>query len=410
MFNEEDKNENINEFDIINEEVNNETIAETEVVEETNVKKSKKEEVQFNKYKIISFVLLVLLVGAVGYIIGSLTSREENYFTTSDKFSSALATTIKSSQDVSEINVVDIVKLTENSVVEIATETVVKGSIMRQFISEGAGSGVIIREDGYIVTAYHVIEDATKIKVTLKNGETYEAKLMGSDSDNDIAVIKIEKSGLTVAVLGDSDKLEVGETAIAIGNPLGELGGTVTTGIISALDREIDLGDTVMNLLQTSAAINPGNSGGALFNIAGELVGITIAKSSGSDVEGLGFAIPINDVKEVVNDILNYGYVRGKIQMGMHLLDVDDVYTAMMYGLNSTGVYVQSVEEGSSAEKAGLKEGDRIVEFAGENIMSFAELKKEINKHEVGETVEMVVVRNGREKKLNIYLSEYKGE
>jgi len=281
---------------------------------------------------------------------------------------------------------------------------------MRQYISEGAGSGVIIHEDGYIITAYHVIEDATKIKVTLKNGESYEAELIGSDSDNDTAIIKIEKTGLTPAVMGDSDTLKVGQTAIAIGNPLGQLGGTVTTGIISALDREIDLGDTIMNLLQTNAAINPGNSGGALFNSKGELIGITIAKSSGSDVEGLGFAIPINDIKDIVNDILNYGYVRGKVQIGVNLLDVSNVYTAMMYGLNSTGVYVQSVVEDSSAEKSGLKAGDRIVEFAGKNIMSFSEFKKELNNHEVGETVEIVVVRDGREKTLKVYLSEYKGE
>ena len=281
---------------------------------------------------------------------------------------------------------------------------------MRQFIAEGAGSGVIIREDGYIITAYHVIEDAAKIKVTLKNGETYDATLIGSDADNDTAIIKIEKTGLTAAVMGNSDELKVGETAIAIGNPLGQLGGTVTTGIISALDREIDLGNTIMNLLQTNAAINPGNSGGALFNSKGELIGITIAKSSGSDVEGLGFAIPINDVKNIVNDILTYGYVRGKVQIGVNLLDVSNVYTAMMYGLNSTGVYVQSVVEGSSAEKAGLKTGDRIVEFAGKSIMSFSEFKKELNKHEVGETVEIVVVREGREKTLKVYLSAYKGE
>lgn len=358
------------------------------------------------KYKTICLILLLLLFACLGYIIGGMTHTDK----TVDITRSLPATTVKITESIDEITLVDIIAMTENSVVEIATETVVNGSIMRQYISEGAGSGVIIREDGYIITAYHVIEDANKIKVTLKSGESYEAELVGSDSDNDTAIIKIEKTGLTSAIMGDSDTLKVGQTAIAIGNPLGQLGGTVTTGIISALDREIDLGDTVMNLLQTNAAINPGNSGGALFNSKGELIGITIAKSTGSDVEGLGFAIPINDVKDIVNDILNYGYVKGKIQVGMNLLDVSNVYTAMMYGLNSTGVYVQSVEKGSSAEKAGLKQGDRIVEFAGEDILTFSELKKEINKHEVGETVEIVVVRNGREKVLKIFLSEYKGE
>lgn len=370
-----------------------------QVEEEVNVEKK-------DKYKTICLVLLLLLFGCLGYIVGSMTHTDKE-----GEIARTLPTSmLKIAESDNEITLIDVIAMTENSVVEIATETVVNGSIMRQFISEGAGSGVIIREDGYIITAYHVIEDATKIKVTLKNGETYDAELIGSDSDNDTAIIKIEKTGLTAAIMGDSDNLNVGQTAIAIGNPLGQLGGTVTTGIISALDREIDLGDTIMNLLQTNAAINPGNSGGALFNSRGELIGITIAKSSGSDVEGLGFAIPINDVKDIVTDILTYGYVKGKIQIGVNLLDVSNVYTAMMYGLNSTGVYVQSVVEDSSAEKAGLKAGDRIVEFGGKNIMSFSEFKKEINKHEVGETIEIVVVRDGREKKLQVYLSEYKGE
>lgn len=406
----------INDENELNQNEEQETFVEVEQIEEVTenveaeqileVGEVEKNVVKKDKYKTICLILLLLLFGCLGYIVGGMTNTDNEVEVTR----SLPATTIKITESMDEITLVDIIAMTENSVVEIATETVVNGSIMRQFISEGAGSGVIIREDGYIITAYHVIEDATKIKVTLKNGENYEATLIGSDSDNDTAIIKIEKTGLTPAIMGDSDALKVGQTAIAIGNPLGQLGGTVTTGIISALDREIDLGNTVMNLLQTNAAINPGNSGGALFNSKGELIGITIAKSTGSDVEGLGFAIPINDVKDIVNDILTYGYVKGKVQIGVNLLDVSNVYTAMMYGLNSTGVYVQSVEEGSSAEKAGLKTGDRIVEFAGKNIMSFSEFKKELNKHEVGETVEIVVVREGREKKLNVYLSEYKGE
>jgi len=403
MINDEnDFNQNEEEVFIEVEQIGDVEIPEEIIEERTETNK----EIKKDKYKTICLILLLLLFGCLGYIIGDMAHSNNN---TNDITRSLPATTVKITEDIDEITLVDIISVAENSVVEIATETVVNGSIMRQFISEGAGSGVIIREDGYIITAYHVIEDANKIKVTLKSGESYDAELVGSDSDNDTAIIKIDKAGLTPAIMGDSDTLKVGQTAIAIGNPLGQLGGTVTTGIISALDREIDLGDTIMNLLQTNAAINPGNSGGALFNSKGELIGITIAKSTGSDVEGLGFAIPINDVKDIVNDILTYGYVKGKIQVGMNLLDVSNVYTAMMYGLNSTGVYVQSVEKGSSAEKAGLKQGDRIVEFAGEDILTFSELKKEINKHEVGETVEIVVVRNGREKVLKIFLSEYKG-
>lgn len=402
MIDDENRNEeNFVEVEQVSEEGNT---AQNEQVESVEV-------VRKDKYKTVCLVLLLLLFGCLGYIVGGITSNDDNGKTQLNQvLGSTNAIPVKSSQAEIEVSLVDMIGLVENSVVEIATETAVNGSIMRQYISEGAGSGVVIREDGYIITAYHVIEDANKIKVTLKSGETYDASLIGSDSDNDVAILKIDKTGLTAAVMGDSDSLRVGETAVAIGNPLGQLGGTVTTGIISALDREIDLGDTIMNLLQTNAAINPGNSGGALFNSKGELVGITIAKSTGSDVEGLGFAIPINDVKNVINDILTYGYVKGKVQLGVNLLDVSNVYMAMMYGLNSTGVYVQSVENGSSGEKAGLKSGDRIVEFAGQDILTISELKKELSKHEVGENVEIIVVRNGREKTLKVYLSEYKGE
>lgn len=402
MIDDENRNEeNFVEVEQVSEEGNT---AQNEQVESVEV-------VRKDKYKTVCLVLLLLLFGCLGYIVGGITSNDDNGKTQLNQvLDSTNAIPVKSSQAEIEVSLVDMIGLVENSVVEIATETAVNGSIMRQYISEGAGSGVVIREDGYIITAYHVIEDANKIKVTLKSGETYDASLIGSDSDNDVAILKIDKTGLTAAVMGDSDSLRVGETAVAIGNPLGQLGGTVTTGIISALDREIDLGDTIMNLLQTNAAINPGNSGGALFNSKGELVGITIAKSTGSDVEGLGFAIPINDVKNVINDILTYGYVKGKVQLGVNLLDVSNVYMAMMYGLNSTGVYVQSVENGSSGEKAGLKSGDRIVEFAGQDILTISELKKELSKHEVGENVEIIVVRNGREKTLKVYLSEYKGE
>ena len=394
----------INEENELNQNEEPENFVEVEQIEDVEDVEEELQTVKKDKYKTICLVLLLLLFGCLGYIIGRMTNV--NNETVRDFTNSLPTSMLKIAESDSEITLVDVIAMTENSVVEIATETVVNGSIMRQFISEGAGSGVIIREDGYIITAYHVIEDATKIKVTLKNGENYEAKLVGSDSDNDTAIIKIEKTGLTPAIMGDSDTLKVGQTAIAIGNPLGQLGGTVTTGIISALDREIDLGDTVMNLLQTNAAINPGNSGGALFNSKGELIGITIAKSSGSDVEGLGFAIPINDVKYVVNDILTYGYVRGKVQIGVHLLDVSNVYTAMMYGFNSTGVYVQNVVEGSSAEKAGLKAGDRIVSFGGNEVTNAESLKSMINKSKVGDNVEIGISRNGRMRNVEAVMME----
>jgi len=374
-----------------------------------------------NKYKILSFILAIMLFISVGFTAGVIFERNTNTTeiaqtekiveSNTEKKNVSYADTVSVNNinnNSTSYSIADIVNLTSNSVVEIATETVVNGRYIRQYVAEGAGSGVIISEDGYIVTNNHVIEDATKIIVKLKNGEEYEAKLVGTDVDTDVSVLKIEATDLKPAVFGDSDMLQVGELAIAVGNPLGELGGTVTDGIISALDREIDLGDTIMNLLQTNAAINPGNSGGGLFNGRGELIGITVAKSSGTDVEGLGFAIPINDVKKCVEDIKTYGYVKGKIQLGLNLIEIDNVYDAMMYRVSSTGVYVQSVTDDSSAEKAGVEIGDRIIEFNGIEVDSYSTLKKAINKGEVGEIVEMVVVRNGREKILKIYLSEAK--
>jgi len=207
------------------------------------------------------------------------------------------------------LTIVEIAALTSESVVEIYTETVVNIGRFGSYIAEGAGSGVIISSDGYIVTNNHVIEGASKITVRLKNGVEHEAALIGRDSKTDLAVLKIQESGLQSAVFGDSDKLVVGELVVAIGNPLGKLGGTVTDGIISALSRNISVEGQMMNLLQTSAAVNPGNSGGGLFNRYGELIGIVNAKSSGSDIEGLGFAIPINVVKSAIEDIVTIIWV-----------------------------------------------------------------------------------------------------
>lgn len=201
-------------------------------------------------------------------------------------------------------------------------------------VATGAGSGVILTADGYIVTNHHVVDGGSAFTVRTRSGDTYEASLVGSDSQTDLAVLKIDAEGLTPAVLGDSDKLVVGETAVAIGNPLGELGGTVTSGIISALSREITTSaGATMELLQTNAAINPGNSGGGLFNSSGELIGIVNAKSVGEDIEGLGFAIPINTAKSVIEDLISDGYVRGRIDTGFTVVDLTDQATALQYGV-----------------------------------------------------------------------------
>lgn len=305
-----------------------------------------------------------------------------------------------------EMSIADIAAATANSVVEITTEGVVTGNYMQQYISQGAGSGVIISEDGYIVTNNHVIEDAQKITVTLKSGESYNAVLVGTDAETDVALLRIEATGLQPAEMGDSDQLVVGQTAVAIGNPLGQLGGTVTNGIISALDREITMDNKTMTLLQTNAAINPGNSGGGLFDGQGKLIGVVVAKSTGDDVEGLGFAIPINKVKSVVEQLSSYGYVKGRVELGVSLVDIQTEQEAMMYRVNQTGVYIQQVTSGGAAATAGLQAGDCILSINGTEVSTSAEVKAILQKCEVGDTIAVQVLRSGRQGTVNVTLKE----
>ena len=296
---------------------------------------------------------------------------------------------------------------TVDSVVEISTEQKVQGSFMQQYVVQGGGSGIIITEDGYIATNNHVIEDATQIKVTLRNGQTYEATLVGTDATADLAVVKIDAKGLKPAVFGDSSKLVVAESVFAIGNPLGELGGTVTQGIISALERTITIENQEMTLLQTTAAINPGNSGGGLFNLAGECVGIVNAKSSGSGIEGLAFAIPSNSAVKVIEDLMQYGFVRGRVMLGITMLDVSDQYTLYRYNLKEYGVYISKITAGSDAEKAGLKAADRLVSIDGVSINSSSDARKQIQSHSVGDKITLIVSRDGKEMTFEITLTEY---
>ena len=296
-----------------------------------------------------------------------------------------------------------IVNQTADSVVEITTETVSTGSFFQQYISTGAGSGVIISTDGFILTNNHVIDGANNIKVTLRDGTSYEAEVIGKDASLDIALLKVDAKNLTAATFGDSDEIQVGDYAVVIGNPLGQLGGTVTDGIISALDRDVIIDSETMSLLQTNAAINPGNSGGGLFNSNGELIGIICAKASSdqTEVEGLGFAIPINDVLDILNDLQEYGYVQGKIDLGMTLTDVasSQVYQA--------GVYVSGVTKGSSADDAGFVKGDLITAINGKKVESVAEVKTILDDLSVGDTVKFSVTRGSKSGTINMTLKEY---
>ncbi|MEQ8154103.1 MAG: trypsin-like peptidase domain-containing protein [Clostridiaceae bacterium] len=319
--------------------------------------------------------------------------------TTSDN----IIQTTNTDSETGALSIAEIAEKTCDSVVEIATETVVTGGRVGQYVSEGAGSGVIIKSDGYIVTNNHVIDGASKITVKLRNGTSYTATLLGKDSQTDIAVLKIDASNLTTATFGDSSKLVVGELAVAIGNPLGELGGTVTEGIISALDRNIEIDGETMSLLQTSAAINPGNSGGGLFNEYAQLIGIVNAKSSGSGIEGLGFAIPINSAKTVIDDIIKYGYVKGRIDLGVTMVDVSDSRTAMTYRVSETGVYVTKV-----SKQNGLKAGDRIISVNDTEVTSSSQVKSIVQGLTAGQTAKFTVKRSGQTLTLNITLEEAK--
>lgn len=306
------------------------------------------------------------------------------------------------------LSVAEVASLAADSVVEITTESVANDMFMRQYVTEGAGSGVIISTDGYIATNNHVIEGASKITVRLTDGKEYEAKLIGTDAQTDVAVIKIEGVTLQPVTLGDSDTIGVGDAAIAIGNPLGELGGTVTNGIISALDRQIVLENQTMTLLQTNAAINPGNSGGGLFNEQGQLIGLVVAKSSGSNVEGLGFAIPVNVVKDVVDSIINVGYVQGRPVLGVSVVNIDSSQLAYQYGVSKLGVYVAGLTEGTKAEASGLKVGDCLIAVDDTQISSTSDLTKILQSHQVGDKVNVMVSRNGKMLTVEVELSESK--
>lgn len=286
-----------------------------------------------------------------------------------------------------------VASMTMDSVVEITTETVTTGSFLGQYVATGAGSGVIVREDGLIVTNNHVIDGASAITVRLRSGEEYEATLLGTDAETDIALLRIDAKGLSAAVMGDSSGLLVGDEVVAIGNPLGSLGGTVTNGIVSALERQITIDGQTMTLLQTNAAINPGNSGGGLFNLSGELIGVVNAKSSGEDIEGLGFAIPINTAKPVIEDLLNYGYVRGKVKLGVSLLDIYSDSYVRYYGVPVQGTYVSEVTDNSDGAKAGLQSGDRILTVNGTAVKASTDVSDVVKGSSVGDRILLEIER-----------------
>ncbi|MDR0883614.1 MAG: trypsin-like peptidase domain-containing protein [Oscillospiraceae bacterium] len=310
------------------------------------------------------------------------------------------AKTTQTAAGSSGLDVAAVAQTALDSVVVITTEALQGNGRFSQMVTTGAGSGVILSKDGHIVTNHHVVGGARKITVKLQNGKEYNATLVGSDEKSDIAVLKIDADALTPAVMGNSAGLVVGEPTVAIGNPLGELGGTVTEGIISALDRAVTIDNATMNLLQTSAAINPGNSGGGLFNAHGELIGIVNAKSSGTGIEGLGFAIPIDTAKLVIEDIIAHGYVTGRVANPFQLVEVSDMFSAMQYRVSEAGLYI------AQSTDAQFQRGDRIVDVDGKSIDTQADFSSALSGKKPGEKIQITVQRDGEETKLTHTLVE----
>jgi len=383
---------------------NNDEVTETPVNFTIPEKKKKtKEKYVTKKFFIFTLIFAMIISACLG--AGAFAFSSALFGNTSQ--SKALNTTNYNLTKAtgSELSIQEIIAKNENSVVAITTGSVSTDSWARQYVTNGAGSGVIYSKDGYIITNNHVIDGASTIQVTLHNGTTYDATLVSADEQSDVAVIKIDAKDLTPVTLGDSSKLNVGDLAVAIGNPLGTLAGTATDGIISGLEREITLEGKSMTLLQISASINPGNSGGGVFDQYGNLIGLVVAKSSGSDVEGLGFAIPVNTVKEVADSLIENGYVEGRPAAGVTIIDLTSASEAMKYGVDITGVYIKEVT-GENAKKAGLEAGDLVYMIDGEKVTGSDMLVRQIQKHKVGDKVTLTIVRNDEMQEIEVVLQD----
>lgn len=381
-----------------------------------------KKKKKFNGKRVARSAVALVLAAAMGFAggfvgakfggSGKVVIQQVAPSSTADSASGSDSSITAASSSGSSLTTGQVADLVSPSVVVITTEQVVYSQWSwygQNQVESGAGSGVIISSDGYILTCAHVVDGASTITVTIGDKD-YTATLVGEDTTSDIAVIKIDADGLTPATVGNSDSLKVGQSVMAVGNPLGELGGTVTGGMISALNRSVTIQGSssvnTMSLIQMDASVSPGNSGGGLFNMNGELVGIVNAKSSSSDAEGLGFAIPINDAIKVAQELLENGYVTGRPYLGITYLAVTDAQTASQLGVNAYGVYVVEVVKGGPAEKAGLQAGDRIVSVDGTEIASKDDLGTLMQKHAAGDTLSITIARDGQMQTVNVTLGE----
>ena len=357
-----------------------------------------------------NLILTVALSAACGFGGGMISmkymddGKQEVVVTTTDQQSPSNVTSVSSSNGLTTS---EAAQKAAPSVVEILAEgtTTTYGFFGGTYTSQSAGSGVIFSSDGNIITNHHVVEDGESFRITTFDGTEYDAQLIGSDAKSDIAVLKVDADNLTPAVLGDSSQVQVGDTAIVIGNPLGTLGGTITDGIISATSRTITINDQAMELLQTNAQINSGNSGGGLFDGNGNLIGIVNAKdsgttSSGTTIEGLGFAIPINTAYDIAQQLIENGEVTNRATIGVYLQEL-----TQPSGKYAAGLYITEVIKGSGAESAGLMAYDRIVKANGKSISNYEDLSTALLGKNVGDPFEMTVERNGEQIDVTVILT-----
>lgn len=351
-----------------------------------------------------SVMSAAITIGTMSYMSGKKTAVTDSAVSGANQQSVQL---LAEGSEKTELSTEEIAKRVGPSIVGISCTTQTQSYFGVQ-TGTSSGSGIIISADGNIMTNYHVISGGTNIKVKLNTGNEYDATVIGGDEKTDVAVIKIKANEeLHVAALGNSDEVEVGSKAVAIGNPLAsELFGTVTQGVISGVNRTITVGQREMNLIQTDAAISPGNSGGALINKYGEVIGINSVKLVSDNAEGLGFAIPINEASTIVKDLIDYGYVKGRPVIGVSVREITKELAYYNNLLIDHGLYIMSVSEGSSAEKARLVRGDIIVKFDGKTVNSSTEMNKLRDKHKAGDTVSITFMRGTQEKTVNLTLSE----
>ena len=372
--------------------------------DELNEKPKKK---GFKKVLIAAGLVVCIAAGmAGGYAIGKTNfSSAKGSIVESTNYAKTDKTEKISKKDGQELTTQEIAVKAGPAVVGVLSKVQGYSFWGQSTMGQSTGSGVVVSKDGYIVTNYHVIENAIEVKIILNSGVEYVAKVVGYDEKSDLAVLKIEANDLNYVTFGDSSAVMVGDKAVAIGNPLGtELMGTVTQGIISAVNRTVAIEDKTMTLIQTDAAINSGNSGGALLNAYGELIGINTIKMAATGVEGLGFAIPSNQVKQIVDDVMEYGYVKGRLVIGVSGTNITSKLAAY-YDL-PVGFYVNEVIEGYGAYLAGIQPGDVIIKCDGVVTENIDQINAQRDKHKVGDVMTITVVRNGENKEIGVKLME----